>query len=266
MNASFIALGQGDQVAWVAGVPIDVSDVDDREVGLRSGPVGSTLPREHTSEGRQLRRWLVQVLAAERLVRAEATARGLTVDGAPQLVELAPDRAAMLGLGSVAADLLTRNPLARAVFLAVTDDVHVSDEDIDGFYVDNPERYRIAERRMVRHAFDAGTPHDRPLRTLRRGELTGPVEDAVFAAAAGEVVGPVHDPLGVHTLLVVSVHPERVLALAEVRDEIAGLLRAAARRRAFTAWLDRRAAEHVRLAPGFEHPGDPGQPDNTHRH
>ena len=25
-------------------------------------------------------------------------------------------------------------------------------------------------------------------------------------------------------------------------------------------------AELVRLAPGYEHPGDPRQPDNTHRH
>ena len=26
------------------------------------------------------------------------------------------------------------------------------------------------------------------------------------------------------------------------------------------------AGELVQLAPGYEHPGDPRQPDNTHRH
>jgi alpha-mannosidase len=31
-------------------------------------------------------------------------------------------------------------------------------------------------------------------------------------------------------------------------------------------WLDARGAELVRLAAGYEHPGDPRQPDNTHRH
>ncbi|KKB97156.1 malonyl CoA-ACP transacylase, partial [Mycobacterium nebraskense] len=34
----------------------------------------------------------------------------------------------------------------------------------------------------------------------------------------------------------------------------------------FRVWLDARRAELVRLAPGYEHPGDPRQPDNTHRH
>ena len=43
-------------------------------------------------------------------------------------------------------------------------------------------------------------------------------------------------------------------------------LRGAARRRAFRLWLDQRRAELVWLAPGYEHPGDPRQPDNTHRH
>jgi len=252
-------------VAWVAGAAIDVSTVDERETGLRTGPVRATLPREHTSDGRQLRRWLVQVLVAEELVAAEAAARGLTAADAPALVDLAPDRAALLGLGSVAADALTRLPLARTVFVAVTADVTVSEAAIGRFHDANPERFRVPEQRVVRHALD-GDPHDRPQRTLRRGELTGPVEDAVFAAAEGTVVGPVTDPLGTHTVLVEEVRPARVRALAEARAEIVEHLLAGARRRAFTAWLDRHTAKHVRLAPGFEHPGDPGQPDNTHRH
>lgn len=252
-------------VAWVDEAAIDVSTVDAREVGLRSGPVRTTLPREHTGEGRQLRRWLVQVLVAEELVTAEAAARGLTPAAAPALAELAPDRAALLGLGSVAADVLTRLPLARAVFMAVTAEVEVSDAAVARFHDANPERFRVPEERVVRHAL-GGDPRDRPRRTLRRGELTGPVEDAVFAAAEGSVVGPVVDPLGTHTLLVVEVRPAHVRSPARARDEIVGHLRAGARRRAFTAWLDRNTAARVRLAPGFEHPGDPGQPDNTHRH
>ncbi|HUM00588.1 MAG TPA: malonyl CoA-ACP transacylase, partial [Mycobacterium sp.] len=47
---------------------------------------------------------------------------------------------------------------------------------------------------------------------------------------------------------------------------VAEHLRAAARRRAFRVWLDARRAELVEFAPGHEHPGDPRQPDNTHRH
>ncbi len=248
-------------VAWVAGTPVDVSDVDALEAGLRSGPVSSTLPRTGSREGRQLRRWLVQVLVAERLVAAEARARGLSAASAPPLAELAPDRAALLTLGSVAADLLTRSPLARAVFAAVTASVEVGAAEVERYYRANPEAWRLPEERVVRAAGLAGPP-----RVLRRGELTGPVEDAVFAARAGEVAGPVRDPLGEHVFEVVEVRPARVRVLAEAGPEIAARLGGAARRRAFVAWLDGHAAARVRLAPGFEHPGDPQQPDNTHRH
>lgn len=248
-------------VAWVSGAPVDVSDVDTREIELRTGPVAPTLPRERTGCGRQLRRWLVQVLVAERLVAAEAAARGLGPSDAPTLAEIAPDRAAMLRLGSIAADLLTRDPLARAVFVAVTADVTVP--PAAEFYDNNPERFQVPEERVVRHTVDDGPARRR---VLRRGELTGPVEDAVFTAAMGETVGPVRDPLGTHVVVVEEVRPARTLPLAEAQESITEWLLAPARRRAFTAWLDRRAAEQVRLAPGYEHPGDPSQPDNTHRH
>lgn len=253
-------------VATVAGAAVDESAVDERERELRAGPVRSTLPRPHTSEGRQLRRWLVQVLVAERLVAAEAAARGLTGADAPGLTAIAPDRAAMLGLGSVAADLLTRNPLARSVFRAVTAELTVPDADVERYYRANPERYRHEERRVVRHALGDTPVTDRPPRTVRRGELSAAVADAVFAAGPGTVVGPVRDPLGTHVVRVEEVVAAHTVPLADVRTEIAAHLLGAARRRAFTAWLDQRAAETVALAPGFEHPGDPRQPDNTHRH
>ena len=32
------------------------------------------------------------------------------------------------------------------------------------------------------------------------------------------------------------------------------------------SWLDERRRRLLTLAEGFEHPGDPAQPDNTHRH
>lgn len=246
--------------AWVAGTPIEVSDVDAREHELRSGPVAPTLPREHTGEGRQLRRWLVQVLAAERLVAKEAARRGLTADDAPPLSSIAPTRAAMLGLGSVAADLLTRSSLARAVFTAVTANVTVPEESILHFYETNPPD--VPEERKVRHTLNGTTTR----RTLRRGELTGPVETAVFNATQGDTVGPLQDPLGTHTLVIEEIHPARTKPLAEVEEEIRAFLLAPARRRAFTAWLDQHMTTEVKLAPGYEHPGDPNQPDNTHRH
>jgi [acyl-carrier-protein] S-malonyltransferase len=58
----------------------------------------------------------------------------------------------------------------------------------------------------------------------------------------------------------------RPRALESVADHIGRSLTASARRRCFVEWLDLRRATLVRLEPGHEHPGDPRQPDATHRH
>ncbi len=61
-------------------------------------------------------------------------------------------------------------------------------------------------------------------------------------------------------------NPGRFPGVPDPLAAIAAMLRGAARRRAFRIWLDQRRAALVWLAPGYEHPGDPRQPDNTHRH
>jgi len=198
--------------AKVGGIPIRVGEVDAREAALRAGPVAATLPRAGTSEGRQLRRWLTQLLATERVVAAEATALSVTPEGAPTEGELLPDASARLDIGSVAAAALA-DPLARALFVRVTAAVEVSDDEVAEYHARNPLRFAARPRA------DGWRP----------------------ARAA-------------------------VPALNEVRAVIADHLLAAARRRAFRVWLDARSAALVELAPGYEHPGDPRQPDNTHRH
>jgi [acyl-carrier-protein] S-malonyltransferase len=178
--------------ATVAGVPVRADEVDAREDRLRACRLASSLPRRGTSEGRQLRRWLTQLLVTERVVAAEAATRELTADGAPSEDELLPDTTTRLEIGSIAASLLG-DALARALFVSVTAAVDITDA----------EAYDYRER-----------------------------------------------------------NPHRFGSTAQVAEH----LRGAARRRAFRRWLDARCAELVELAPGYEHPGDPRQPDNTHRH
>jgi len=198
--------------AKVGGIPIRVDEVDAREAALRAGPVAATLPRAGTSEGRQLRRWLAQLLATERVVAAEAAAFSVTSERAPAEDELLPDASARFDIGSVAAAALA-DPLARALFVRVTVAVEVSDDEVADYHARNPLRFAARPRA------DGWRP----------------------ARAAAP-------------------------ALNEVRSVIADHLLAAARRRAFRVWLDARRAALVELAPGYEHPGDPRQPDNTHRH
>lgn len=199
-------------VATVGDDVVCVSEVDASEARLRASRLANALPRPGTSEGRQLRRWLVQVLVTVRVVAAEATAAGLTADGAPSEDALLPDVAARLEIGSVAATAL-EDAMARAVFVHVTSGVVVGDDEIREYHRRNP--FRFGGR-----ASGVG------------GWLGRPVETS----------------------------------LDDVRTEIAEHLLAVARRREFRRWLDARREELVHLAPGYEHPGDPRQPDNTHKH
>jgi [acyl-carrier-protein] S-malonyltransferase len=199
--------------ATVAGAPVSVAEVDAAEARLRDGPASGALPARGTSEGRQLRRWLTQLIVTERVVAAEAAARALTARDAPTEAELLPDVTARLEIGSVAAAALA-DPLARALFADVTAAVRVTDDDVADYHARNPLRFAAP----------------RPGRQGWR---------------APSLVGP---------------------PLEEVQPAIAEHLRGAARRRAFRVWLDARRAALVSLVPGYEHPGDPRQPDNTHRH
>ena len=198
--------------ATVGDAVVSVDEVDASEARLRATLHASALPRPHTSEGRQLRRWLVQVLTTARVVAAEAHALGVTDERAPDEAELLPDVAARLEIGSVGASVL-EEPLGRALFVHLTADMEVSADDVVDYHRRNPLRFA---RRPAGDGAWLGPPVARPL--------------------------------------------------AEVRADIAAHLLASARRREFRRWLDVRRAELVALAPGYEHPGDPGQPDNTHKH
>lgn len=199
-------------VARVGGHPVSVAEVDTRESRLRAASLASALPRPGTSEGRQLRRWLVQVLVTERVLAIEAAALGVGPRGAPAEDDLLPDTTARLEIGSIAASAL-RDPLARAVFARVTADVVVDERDVSEYHARNPFRFAAPE--------GAGGVWHRPAATL---------------------------------------------TLEDARPAIREHLLASARRRGFRVWLDSRTAALVELLPGHEHPGDPSQPDNTHRH
>lgn len=200
-------------VATVGGEAVTAAELDAREVELRASDLAAALPAEGTSEGRQLRRWLTQLLVTERLVRREATARALDPASAPPEHELMPDITARLELGSVTSAVLSASAMARALFAEITVDVEITEPEIADYHARNPHRFARP-----------GRDHDG---WLHRADEA-----------------PLH----------------------EVRAAIAEDLRQAARRRAFATWLDARRAHHVHLAPGYEHPGDPRQPDNTHRH
>lgn len=194
--------------AYVGADVVTVAEVDARERAIRAGGREHALPRPGTSEARQLRRWLTQVLVAERVAAVSEAGDGPV----PTEAELLPDAVARMEIGSVAAATLA-DPHGRAVFAAVTADVAITDAEVVAYHARNPGRFARAD------------------------EARGGWRPTAAAAEFGVV-----------------------------RPDIAAHLLAAARRRRYRRWLDARCAELVTLADGFEHPGDPRQADNTHRH
>ena len=166
-----LACGQRDgamNVATVGGVPVPVDEVDTREARLRGGSLAAALPIAGTSEGRQLRRWLTQLIVTERVVAAEAAARDVTAQDAPTEAEVLPDVTARLEIGSIAAAALA-DPCARALFARVTAAVEVSDEDIAAYH----DETRCGSPRRPRTA-TAGAPQRSPLRRWRRCVRSSP--------------------------------------------------------------------------------------------
>lgn len=257
--------------AWVGEQPIPAAEIAAEVAGLRAGagPLAALLPADETADGRQLRRWVTQRVVIRRLLGLELAARGLASETG---ADLRPDPAL---LGAAAADVLATSATARAVYEAVTAGVAVSELDVRAYYDRNPDRYTRPERWVVRQAFHAEDPAGletalsaaQPT-TLPPSALIPPVAAATRNAlsAGRRRAGPLRSELGWHLVAVDGVLPGRLIPYDQVRTEIAAYLLDRQRQQAFGRWLDARYATLVRLAPGYEHPADPRQPDATHRH
>ncbi|GAA4224990.1 [acyl-carrier-protein] S-malonyltransferase [Streptosporangium album] len=158
--------GHGPAVAAHVGErAITVAEVDTREAALRAGPLAALLPRPWSAEGRNLRRWLVQMLVAEALIEGEAALRGLTAPTVGPAGRLTLPAA--LRTGGVAAAVLAATPLAGVVRQAVTMEVRVPEEEIRAYYDRNGDLF-------------PGEPYERARGPIAE-ELTEVAADRVFA-------------------------------------------------------------------------------------
>ena len=134
------ALVTAPVAAWVGARPITVEQVDRRLAALREGPLASRLPPAGTPQGRNLRRWLVQVMAVEELVVQQAMVHEVICepcDGGPVQVTLAE----ALRAGGVTAAVLAAVPLARALRRTVVADAGVPEDEVRGYYERNRDRH-----------------------------------------------------------------------------------------------------------------------------
>ena len=255
-----------------------MSRLDARLAEVRRGPRGRHLPPDGGSASVNVRRWIVQELVTEEILAQETATAGGDGEGdgsgAP-----GPSRAA----------------LARLVD-RVAGSVTVPESEIRDYYLRNPDLYRRPEVRRVRHILvaDAGAARDVARRLeagepmedvargvstdagsrkdggylgdVRRGELAGPLEDSLFSAEVGAIVGPCETEHGWHVARVEAVIAETTAPYPEVRGAIEVDLLAVARARAFDEWLEERRRALAIVEPEFAHPADPIHGVPSHRH
>jgi [acyl-carrier-protein] S-malonyltransferase len=237
-------------VATVAGRPITVSVLVAKVAEVRRGPRGRHLPPESAAlESTRTARWLVQELVTEAVLDHEVRAAGLGGRSPATIVALVE---------------------------RVTAGVTVRDAEVRAYYDRNSDLYFEPEVRVVRHAVvrDSGAAEamvrsgviDGDELDVRRGELAGPLEDALFAAGVGDVVGPIRTEHGWHVARVDAVQAASVAPFADVRAAIHAELLAAARARAFGEWLEARRRALAVVEPAYAHPGDPINGLPSHRH
>jgi [acyl-carrier-protein] S-malonyltransferase len=237
----------GSIVAHVAGRPITLAEVEEREAELAGGPRGRHLGPSDGPARAYARRWLVRELVAEAVIRLEAGG-----DGGHDV---------------------------RALVDRVSGDAVVSEDEARGYYVRNPDLFRRPERRHIRQVVVRDEATARALSDTEptlleraddmwivRGELAGPLEVAIFGAPVGAVVGPIRTEHGWHVARVDGAELASVAPFEDVRAVIEGELLGAARRRVFEDWLEHRRSELAVVEPEFAHPGDPAGGLPTHRH
>lgn len=168
-------------------------------------------------------------------------------------------QAESLHLGSINAAAWSSTPAMSALYDLVTEDLVTEPSQPAAPVTDTRPWYRVTHS-VAPTALEAATATPTSLGWTTLDDLPAPLAAELRAHPPGSRVGPVHTTLGWHvaTITATESRPAEPAPHTEAIDPT--------RLAAFNRWLDERRHALVTLAPGFEHPGDPSQPDNTHRH
>ncbi|MEY9964369.1 [acyl-carrier-protein] S-malonyltransferase [Streptacidiphilus sp. MAP12-16] len=246
-----------EYIGWIDSEPVPRALLDARLAALRGGPLAAALPVPGSREGRQLVRWTAHALLTEQLCAQEAARRGLDTSTPVEL-----DALGAVQLGSITAMAWRSHPAVSAVFRADFGGADCGTERLAGQRGSEPTaapRWHLSLASGPTPAAARGAPlASIGWSTLQ--DLPPELAAAARSAAVGHPVGPLRSRDTWHRLRVDALGPAAAPVPAPTLAPSGPDLRA------FARWLDLRRAQSVRVAPGFEHPGDPTQPDHTHRH
>lgn len=121
--------------AWVDEIPISTEEVEARLARMRASDRAGSLPVADSREGRQLRRWVAQVVVVERLCAHLTTGSCSERHGIPTAdrtnesrLPAVLSRADVAALGSIVAAAWTSNPVVPRAATVVTADVSIPPE------------------------------------------------------------------------------------------------------------------------------------------
>jgi [acyl-carrier-protein] S-malonyltransferase len=115
-------------MAYLNGEPVPRELLDERLAALRAGDAACVLPRPDSREGRQLTRWVAQVILTERLCVDELSRRG---DAVPAGAVKSLDVSTAIAVGSITAAALAGSEPVRRVAALVSSDVRIPRAQLD---------------------------------------------------------------------------------------------------------------------------------------
>ena len=238
-----------DAIAFIDGRPVALALLEDRLTTLRRGAGAGLLPADGSSQFRQLRRWVAQVIIVETLCQHAGS--GDDADDRDLDAAMAAD------LGSIVAAAYHANPGVRAAYRRLGSTLR--DPEPDRATIP-PRTRQFRLRQALRRSPQEPMPPLRAMGWVCPGDVPGVMGKALPGAELGRAIGPVRSSLGEHLFVVDEVRdrPSSDATHAHANE--------ADRRRLFLDWLARQRRDRVVEVTGYEHPADPRQPDHQHRH
>lgn len=158
--------------------------------------------------------------------------------------------------------------ISEKIYEKVTEEVKVTDEDIEKYYNEHKKDYRVPESREVRHilvakkakadqlraqivdggnfaalakqhSLDTGSKANGGKLTARRGETVPPFDKATFSMEKGEVSQPIKTQFGYHIIEILGdIKPASTTALKDVKEQIRQQLLQERRQKAIADWSE----------------------------
>ena len=177
--------------------------------------------------------------------------------------------------------------ISEKIYESITNDVKVSDADLQKYYDQNKSQYSVAESRAVRHilvktkaeadkihdelasgadfaklakesSLDPGSKDQGGKLTISRGQTVAPFDKAAFALDTNELSQPVKTEFGYHLIQpLAAVKAGSVTPFAEVKAQIKSQLVEERKNKAVSDWaskIEKKYDGKVTYAAGFEPP------------